>query len=95
MSPLRGPEGNFWLRAAARQHWESTGTPLMIALEDMDRLADEHAGTSVAQNVNKLLNYFVRHSPRPGTEVPLTPAHDYTIVDATGPEELQFYTSHP
>ena len=93
-SSLRRKEGDFWLRAAARQHWEIAGGPLLIALDEMDKLADEHSATSVAQNVAKLLNYVVRRSPRPSTDVPIRFETDYTVVDALAPEELAFYLGH-
>jgi len=93
-SPLRGPDGNFWLRAAARQYREVTGKSILITLEEMESLAEEHATTSVAQNVAKLLSYLVRHSPRPATDVPVVGGQDYTIIDARDPAELMFYVNH-
>ena len=93
-SPLRREEGDFWLRAAARQHFELTGLPLLIKLDDMDELADEHCKTSVAENVSKLLSYFVRRSPRPSTDVRIRFETDYTVIDALEREELAFYVSH-
>ncbi len=93
-SPLRGADGDFWLRAAARQYWESYRTPIFITLEDMQRLADDHASTSVAQNVTKLLDYFVRYSPRPSTDVPINVDNDHTIIDARDGAELDWYLSH-
>jgi hypothetical protein len=93
-SPLRGPDGDLWLRAAARQYWETYGKPILITLEEMQRLADQHASTSVAQNVTGLLNYLVRHSPRPGTDVPINVDNDYTVVDARDRTELVFYLDH-
>jgi hypothetical protein len=84
-SPLRRQEGDFWLRAAARQHWEIAGEPLLIQLDEMEHLGDQHSTTSVAQNVAKLLNYIVRRSPRPSTEVFIRFETDYTVVDALEP----------
>ena len=94
LTPLGGPAGNFWLRAAARQYREVTGQPILITLEEMESLAEEHASTSVAQNVTKLLNYLVRHSPRPATDVQVVAGQDYTIIDARDPAELMFYVNY-
>lgn len=93
-SPLQREEGDFWLRAAARQHFEMTGLPLLIELDVMDELADEHSTTSVAQNVSKLLSYFVRRSPRPSTDVRIRFETDYTVIDALEHGELAFYVKH-
>jgi hypothetical protein len=93
-SPLRRQEGDYWLRAAAQQHWEIAGEPLLILLDEMEHLADEHSTTSVPQNVAKLLNYIVRRSPRPSTEVPIRFETDYTVVDALESGELAFYVNH-
>ena len=93
-SPLKRQEGDFWLRTAARQHWEMAGESLLIKLDEMEQLADEHSTTSVAQNVAKLLNYIVRRSPRPSTDVSIRFETDYTVVDALEPGELAFYLGY-
>jgi hypothetical protein len=61
-----------------------TGEPLLITLEDMDRLADEHSSTG----------YFVRRSTRPSTDVAISFENDSTIIDAMEPSELSFYVNH-
>jgi hypothetical protein len=45
----------------------------------------------VAQNLEKLLQYLVRHSGRPGALVPIEQSQDYTIIDVQGESELQYY----
>lgn len=93
-SPLRGEDGNFWLGAATRQHWEMYRKPLLIRLGDMEELAEQHSKTSVAENIQKLLNHFVRKSPRPSTRVEFNTDYDFRVIDARDSGEFEFYLKH-
>jgi hypothetical protein len=93
-SPLRGKDGNFWLGAATRQHWELYGKPRMIWMDDMEQLAEQHSKTSVSENIQKLLNYFVRKSPRPAVRVQFNTEYDFRVIDASDTKELEFYLKY-
>jgi hypothetical protein len=93
-SPLRGEEGTFWLGAATRQHWELYRKPLIIRMGDMEQLAEQHSKASVSENIQKLLNYFVRKSPRPSALVEFNTDYDFRVIDARDTKELEFYLNY-
>ena len=67
------------------------GSPLRLTAENIESIPADHAATSVAQNLEKLLQYLVRHSGRPGALVPIEQSQDYTIIDVQGESEMQYY----
>ena len=93
-SPLRGEDGNFWLGAATRQHWDLYEKPLLIRLADMEQIAEQHSKTSVSENIQKLLNYLVRKSPRPSVRVEFNTDYDFRVIDARDTKELEFYLKY-
>ena len=93
-SPLRGENGNFWLGAATRQHWELYRRPLLIGMGEMEQLAERHSKTSVSENIRKLLNYFVRKSSRPAARVEFNTDYDFRVIDARDTKELEFYLQY-
>jgi hypothetical protein len=93
-APLRGEDGNFWLGAATRQHWELYQKPLLIRTGDMEQLAEQHSKTSVSENVQKLLNYLIRKSPRPSVRVEFNTDYDFRVIDARDTSELEFYLKY-
>jgi hypothetical protein len=93
-TPLRGEDGNFWLGAATRQHWEIYEKPLLIRMADMEQLAAQHSKTSVSENIQNLLNYFVRKSSRPSVRVGLNTEYDFRVIDARDTRELEFYLQY-
>lgn len=80
-------------RAATRQASESNH-PLLLQESDIDNLANDHEGTSVPRNLEKLTSFIARRSLRPGIMVKIDTPYDYPIIDVQSPEELNYFLKH-
>jgi hypothetical protein len=83
-----------WLRSATRQHWDISSKPLRLTQENVLSIPAQHQSTSVSQNVDKLMAYLVRQSPRPAARVRITQEQDCPIIDVRDGPELLWYLEY-
>jgi len=81
-----------YLSAFTRQASER-GELVMLDRDNWKLFAQAHKGIPFREKANKLLDVLSRTST-PGTSAQIIPNHDFPLVDASGPDEIQLILKH-